>query len=407
MGLRIVLATLLIGGCSFGFLAGCGAQLGAAHDLVPLTGQKRAVSTAPQQLAWHKTFIKGQLLTESSRETARAAYDPKSRLMWLGTAHSSFKCINSVSGQVVWEIDVPGGSRGEAIWHDGAVYFGGEGGQFLALDAATGEQKWSYKVQAAVRRAPVISGGLVIFVDGANTIIALEHRTGKWRWQYRRDPPKHFALAGEARPIVVDGRVYLGFSDGHLVALSSTDGTVAWSQRLSDPNATFQDADARAAFSEGVLYASSVSGDLFALDPVTGKVKWRQSVGGALQLSVFQGDLILAQPKGRLFRFDVYKRKTVWSIAVNDQWGSPTEIEQSGDNLVVGWSKGGLYWVDGRTGEPTLQFNPGSGISARPLVTQDGIYVLANQGTLFAFRTNLLRRTQQKTPLVTSPGRGL
>ncbi len=381
-------------------LPACGSGFGRAGDLSPLTGQTRAVLPMVDQPAWYRPLAEPGITLNGGPETASAAHDAASKRIWIGSRSQGFLCLNEVSGAVLWQVSLPGGTRGEAIYHADKVFFGTEAGEMVALDANTGEVSWRYAVQTSIRKQPKIFGDLLIFVDGSSTVFAVKHQTGEWQWQYRREPPKHFAVAGEGGVLLEDGKAFVGFSDGQVVALNASDGTVAWTRRLAPKAAQFTDVDSTPVFSNGLIYSGAVIGALTALDPSTGRVQWQKNFGGTLRLVGHAGDVIVIQDSGDVFKVDTYQRKIAWRTHVGAGLGSPSQPIIRDDTLFISYGRGGMIWLDARSGRPLSQFSPGGGVSARPLVTPHGVFVLGNEGTFFAFRQDQHRRTLDRTPLV-------
>jgi len=53
--------------------------------------------------------------------------------------------------------------------------------------------------------------------------------------------------------------------------------------------------------------------------------------------------------------------------------------------LLYSLAESGLFIADRRTGQTLEYFDPGDGISARPVVAGSQLYVMSNRGILYAF----------------------
>src|SRR5262249_60885371 len=107
---------------------------------------------------------------------------------------------------------------------DGVVSSPGGDGVLRALKADTGAVLWTYDCGEELVTVPVLADGKVLVASQSATLYAIEAADGKWVWQYRRTPPAGFILRGASTPVVRDGVVYLGFSDGHAAALDAKTG---------------------------------------------------------------------------------------------------------------------------------------------------------------------------------------
>jgi outer membrane protein assembly factor BamB len=64
--------------------------------------------------------------------------------------------------------------------------------------------------------------------------------------------------------------------------------------------------------------------------------------------------------------------------------GEPADPVVSGDYVFFALSDDGMFVVDKRTGNVEQYFDPGFGISAKPAIDGDMMYVLSNRGILYA-----------------------
>ncbi len=365
---------------------GCG-TFGAAGDETPLTGVSQNLQPVPMQPAWRRVVNPGELSRERAAELAGAAYDAPGNRVAIGSGSGYFACLRASDGHVIWRKKVAGSVSGRAIFDGPDVLIGTDDGELMALDARTGDERWRYVVEGAVVRAPVVAQGLVVFVDGTNVVYAVDRATGAWRWQYRRDPPADFALMGEGRPTVDGDKVFVGFSDGVIAALALEDGAVLWTTDLAPEHERFQDVDASPVVQNGTVYAASVAAGLYALEPATGAVRWTRPVPGIVELAAAEGDLLASIDQGQLLRLDGDDGQARWRVRFPGNAGAPGAVGQLGSLVMVGLSRGGLYWIDLRTGRPIRRFGPGNGVFGPPVVGADGsLFMLSNGGVFYAFR---------------------
>lgn len=369
-------ATSALGGC---------VSIGLTGDESPLTGVTRNLRPVPMRAAWRKVLNPATVYREKPEEFATAAYDAASRRLWTGSAAGRFVCLDAANGSTLWSADIEGTLSGQVVFDGRHVLTGTDEGRLLALDPDSGSELWSYAVQAPIVQAPVVAGGAIYFVDGNNGVYALE-TDGKWRWQYRREAPAEFALMGEGRPVVSDGRLHVGFSDGMLVTLDARDGAVVWTRDLSPEHDRFQDVDATPILAGGLLLAASAAAGLYALDPATGAIRWTVPIDGIQHATKVDEDVVVALDSGRVMRLEGSTGRARWRTTLGDA-GAPGEPTLVAGLLAVTTSHGGLHLLDAWTGRPMQRFEPGSGIHARPAVGADGsVFVLSNGGVLYALR---------------------
>jgi outer membrane protein assembly factor BamB len=90
----------------------------------------------------------------------------------------------------------------------------------------------------------------------------------------------------DSQPVVENGTVYVGLSNGSEIALNTTTGALLWSAFLGPNSNDTACGDgplgvtSTATYSGGTLYVDGESPDLFALNPATGTTKWHVAIGG-------------------------------------------------------------------------------------------------------------------------------
>jgi outer membrane protein assembly factor BamB len=124
--------------------------------------------------------------------------------------------------------------------------------------------------------APAVVGDTVYYAarvrtDRGGTVFAVDTATGSKKWQYPNDdnglPEKAIFLTA---PLVADGKLYIGSSDGHMYVLDANTGNRI--VRLK----TGRSINSAATMDGGILYFGSDDGTFYALDPKTGTYMWNQ-----------------------------------------------------------------------------------------------------------------------------------
>lgn len=377
---------------------GCGAQptaaLGGAGDGSPLTGREHSRELGAFVPAWRQALNEPAVFRGVQHQFGGVAHDATEDRVAVLTAGGDLYCLRASNGAVLWQTSIGGGGGGRAWFRGDTLILGTDDGRMLALRGDNGRKVWSYRVQGAITKGPVFAGDALYFVDGENAIYALKHATGEWLWQYRRRAPAEFALQGEARPIVADGRVHVGFSDGYLVTLNAKDGAVLWERDLAPEHERFQDVDASAAVVGGRLYAASAAAGIYALDPLTGDIVWSSPIAGVIQLIAYEQDIIVALDKAEILRLRGIDGFVVWRTRFGRSSGAPGEPVLLDDALLVGFTKGGLHSLAVDSGRPINHFKPGNGIHGPITVAKNGqIFFVSDGGVVYG-----LDRFDAKTP---------
>lgn len=376
---------------AFGVLAATGcasydAGLGAPGALSPLTGQTRSRDVGPLVPQWRKKLSQPSVFREVRHQFGGVAVDLLNDRVAVVMADGDLYCLKASDGEVIWRVSLGGGGGGRAFFKGDRLYLGTDDGRMMALRADDGRKIWAYRVQGAIQRGPVFDGDRMYFVDGQNAIYALKHATGEWLWQYRREAPAEFALMGEAPPVVADGKVYVGFSDGVLVSLNASDGALAWQRDLAPEHDRFQDVDAPVAIVGKRIFAASSAAGVYALEVGTGEIIWNVPITGAVQVLAHDEDVIIGLDNGQVARLRGLDGFMQWRTRFGESAGAPGAPVLLNNDLAVAFGNGGLHTLSADDGRPINHFNPGNGIHAPLTLASDGrLFFVSDGGVLYAF----------------------
>ena len=327
---------------------------------------------------WHPMVERSTTMEFVPREFATPAVDPASGRVVVGTRDGVLRSV-TIDGKVRWSVVTPAPFYAGALIRDGVVYSPGGDGVLRAIKADTGAVLWTYDCGEELVTVPVLAEGKVLVASQSATLYAVEAADGKWVWQYRRTPPVGFILRGASTPVVRDGMVYLGFSDGHAAALDAKTGAAAWDRVLST-GTQFIDVSSTPGFdSTGNLIVASYKDGLFSLDPKTGDTVWQSSASGLAYVLV-RGSVIFAAGEDRVGAYSAETGKSIWLMSLPDRAGQQPAFASG--LLLVPTGKA-LLFVDPVGGKILRRFDPGKGVTATPGVYGPDALVLSNLGFVY------------------------
>ncbi|MCP3142223.1 outer membrane protein assembly factor BamB family protein [Pyxidicoccus xibeiensis] len=373
------------GAAAAGLLGGCGMTQYYTNPELP-----RGPSHPPVDyfsVDWWTPLVQPTQLEYGPREPASPAYDPDSELVIALTRDGFIRAVGQ-DGKVKWSRKTAVRFNAGARVVEGVAYVPGGDGFLYALDAATGEVKWKYDAGESLATVPVVSDGLVLVASESDTLFAVKAADGQWAWQYRRDPPSGFTVRGASTPLVREGTAYVGFSDGFVVALDITDGSASWEKALSGAGSEFLDVDTPPVMDDsGRLYVASYKSGIYALEADSGDLVWNTNVAGMTSL-LAKGQVVFAAGDGRVDAYLGDSGKLLWSVPLGERAGF-TPVFAQGMLLVP--IQRSLLFLDPKTGKSRVAWNPGDGITATPFVRGKQVFVLSNNGYLYALEVNGFR----------------
>ncbi|MBZ4422037.1 PQQ-binding-like beta-propeller repeat protein [Myxococcus sp. RHSTA-1-4] len=375
----------LVGAASVGLLGGCGRTQYYTNPEIP-----RGPTHPPVDyfsVNWWAPLAPPGLLEYAPREVATPAYDADNKHVIALTRDGYVRAVGA-DGKVKWSFRTAIRFNAGARVSEGIAYVPGGDGVLYALDSATGDVKWKYTAGESLATVPVLANGLVLVASESDTLFAVKAADGVWAWQYRRDPPPGFTVRGASTPLVREDAAYVGFSDGFVVALSLSDGSVTWEKSLSGGGTEFLDVDTQPAIDEaGRLYVASYKSGIFALEAETGDMVWNTAVGGVTSL-LSRGQLLFASGDGRVDAYLSDSGRLLWSLPLGERAAFAPVFAQG--MLLVPIQRS-LLFLDPKTGKSRVAWNPGDGITATPFVRGKQVFVLSNNGYLYALDVNGIR----------------
>ncbi len=370
------------------WVAGVGAVglLGACSSVSlhgnPVSSDERQAPAQFFEVDWWTPLVEPVAWEYAPREFAAPAVDPDSGHVIALTRDTYVRAV-APGGKVAWAFKTGSRFSAGALVHEGIVYVPGGDGVLYALDARKGELKWKYDAGEPLATTPVLAGSLLLVASEGDTLFAVDMTTGKWAWQYRRDPPSGFTIHGVSTPLVNADTVYVGFADGFVVALDAQAGTSKWEKSLAGGATEFLDVDTPPVVDKaGRLYVASYQGGLYALSAETGDMEWNSTVAGLTSL-LTQGEVVFGAGDGRVDAYLAETGRLLWSHALGERAGRAPVFARG---MLLIPNQRSLLFMDPRTGQSRLSWNPGDGISAAPIVEGSRAYVLSNNGYLYSLR---------------------
>ncbi len=299
--------------------------------------------------------------------------------------------MSSATGSKQWqaELDVPvfTGVGGNAE----LVFAGSQEGQIFALSKADGKVMWQQTVSSEVLAPPQASSKVVVVRTSDGRLSGLSTEDGKKLWSYQRAVPL-LSLRGAGTPIIADDKVVAGYANGKLVALSIEDGKVVWEKNVAIPRGRTElerivDVDATPVIKNGIVYAVAYQGKVAALSLETGDVYWTRDMSSKAGLDVASADSVyITDESSYIWAVQDGSGDALWrqTRLLRRKATAPAIV---GDNVLVGDFEGYLHWISRADGRFVSRLKiADAAIVSQPVVQDDIVYVIANDGTLAALR---------------------
>jgi len=122
---------------------------------------------------------------------------------------------------------------------DGRIYIGTEQGDFVLPQSFDGSTIWKARIGADSDSTPAVANGLVYTAAENGFVLLLQTKlTASWCGSFKAEGGFNYPKIGRgfwASPVVGNGRVFIGSSNGKMYSLSAHTGQVVWEHVVRGP----------------------------------------------------------------------------------------------------------------------------------------------------------------------------
>lgn len=343
-------------------------------------------------------------------KTHRLASSPvilDNRLFVMGT-DAVVSAFSADTGQRLWSANIGTSNTqyrnilfGGGVGAEGNIVYASSGaGDVAAINAADGSVIWKSKPGGLLRGAPTVAYGSVYVISQDNQIFSLNANDGAVLWQATASSEAG-SVFGAASPAAGQSTIVAGFSSGEVQAYRYENGRDLWEDALARTSmalsvSTLTDVDADPVVDRGRVFALGQGGRMASYDLLSGQRIWEISIAG-ISTPYVVGDWVYAMTddaklmavgrgSGKVrwlqqlarFRVETDKKK-------KDpiRWTGPI---LAGGRLIAVNSEGQLVEFSPTDGSSLATTEFKSAISQSPVVANNMLYILEDNGRITAWR---------------------
>jgi outer membrane protein assembly factor BamB len=237
--------------------------------------------------------------------------------------------------------------------------------------------KWTYTTGGSVSSPPVVVDGVVYVGSSDGSVYALYASTGALQWSYATGGGITYSSAA-----VANGVVYVGSTDGNVYALDAKTGAKQWSYTTGGPVSYSSPAVAN-----GVLYVAG-GGNMYALNARTGGLLWIFNLGypRGSSIGVANGVVYVGRAAEALFALDAGTGVELWYFLTGD--GDCLESSPAVADGVVYFATCHVFAINARTGDMLRMYGAVDYMASSPAVANGVVYVVSEGGDVYALSTS-------------------
>jgi len=357
-----------------------------------------ALGAAPRQI-WSASI-------EGSTPKARLAAAPviAGGKLYVIDAGAHVIAYDANSGAKLWQTPLPSEGNGRALFGGGVSVVGDRVfastgiGDVAALNAGNGAVLWKKRPGGPLRGAPTLANGHAYVMGQDNQIFALNQSDGEVQWT-DSGTLQVTGVFGVAAPAAAQGTVIAGYSSGELTAYRYENGRSLWGDALSRTSistavASLTDIDADPVIDRGRVFAIGQAGRMASYELVTGQRLWEINIGGISTPWVVGEWVFVVTSDAKLLCVARATGKIRW-ISQLRRWQKEKKKDKAirwtgpvlaGNRLVLVSTHGDLVYADPSTGNVQADIEMGKRMSLSPIVANNTLYILADDGKLTALR---------------------
>jgi outer membrane protein assembly factor BamB len=315
------------------------------------------------------------------------------------------RALSPENGGTVWQTQVRGPNApegalfgGGVAYDNGRIYATNGAGDAAAIDAKTGAIVWRVRPGGPLRGAPTVANDNVYVVSQDNQLFALNPANGATRWT-GAGAVEIAGVLGAASPAAAQGTIVAGFSSGELNAYRYENGQNLWQDALARTSistavTSLSDIDADPVIDAGRVYAVGQGGRMVAIELITGQRVWEINVAGIATPWVAGDWIFVVTDEARLLALSRTTGQIRWMTQLaryrdaKDKKGRIDWVGPllAGDRLVLANSAGQIVYVSPYDGSVRGTQETRMPVSLSPIVANNALYVLHDNGQLTAWR---------------------
>ncbi|MCB1562459.1 MAG: PQQ-binding-like beta-propeller repeat protein [Alphaproteobacteria bacterium] len=358
--------------------------------------QNLELSHAPLKMVWKASIGKG-----STKELPLTAQP----ILVDGTiftldSQGRLSAFDTETGRHLWSGNISDPDEDDPViggglaFSAGILYATNGFDEVLAINPLRGDIIWRKDISAPARAAPTIVDNRIFVTTLDNKMIALSALDGTFLWEHL-GLSETAGLIGAASPAAGRDIVVPVFSSGEITALRVENGSVAWSDNLSGIRglgglSDLSDIRAMPVMDKELIFAISYSGRLVAIDKRTGTRVWQREIGGSQTPWLAGNHLFVLSSDNQLIALGRDTGTIRWITDLprldDDDPVILTGPVLAGGRLIVMGTDGRVFDINPEDGALLKEWSIGRDVAISPIIAAGVLYVLAEDGTLMAFK---------------------
>lgn len=196
------------------------------------------------------------------------------------------------------------------------VFFGTYDGELIAASMSEKKVLWRKALTSEVLTETSNGEGRVAVLTGDGWLSVLDAETGDTLWRDKEDIPA-LTVRGTSAPVIVDGKVIVGFASGKVKAYNLQTGNPIWEFAVGKPEGRYEierltDISGRLVVANDIIYAVAYNGSVTAIALQTGRPVWQRNISSAVGVAVKGDELSVIDQDNVVYLLNSRNGSVVW-----------------------------------------------------------------------------------------------
>ena len=246
-------------------------------------------------------------------------------IVYVGSNNNNLYAFNATLGTLLWTYNTGGQVFSSPAAGYGLVFVGSLSNSIYALYATSGALAWQYNTGGRVYSSPIVVNGVVYIGSNSGYIYAFNATNTAAPapppapknpiWKY------NFGGAIYTKPCYYGNSIYVSVNKngGEILVLNASTGSLEWSVSINPSGVAGTEYSSPVVYN-GNLYVGSTDGNLYVINTSTHSILWTFGTGNSVYSTplIYGGNVYFGSTDDTFYAVNISRESLVWSYTISN-----------------------------------------------------------------------------------------